>query len=243
MLNFKSITLFFINWLQIISCFFKTRLMSETEKDIEILALRSQLSILQQEIYNHKISKPRFTPAFRQLWVLFSKYLPNWKSHIILVKPETVVGWHKSAFKFYWMLKSKKSGRPKISPQTQPKYLIHDRGSMFISKEFKNFLANTNIKSKKTSYRCPWQNGICERMVGIFRRDLTDYIIPFNEKHLHYLLREYVQRYYNPVRTHQGIGCTTPILSDKPPETMTSETILAAEPILGGLYHSYKKAA
>lgn len=339
--------------------------MSETEKDLEILALRSQLSILQQEIYNRKISKPRFTPAFRQLWVLFSKILPNWKTHLFLVKPETVVDWHKSAFKFYWMIKSKKSGRPKISPQTialikrihkenpllspeklyerlidlavtdapapnsiakyiptirksptkkqlqswktflsnhskeiwamdfftvptlyfkvlyvliiishdrrkiehfavtsnpssswvaqqirettpfghQPKYLIHDRGSMFISKEFKNFLANTNIKSKKTGYRCPWQNGLCERLVGILRRELTDHIIPFNEKHLHYLLREYVQRYYNPVRTHQGIDCQTPILSDKPPDSLVKDTVLISEPILGGLYHGYDKAA
>ena len=109
MINFKSIILFLINWAQIICCFFKTRLMSETEKDIEILALRSQLSIIQQDILNHKILKPRFTPAFRQLWVLLSKISFNWKSHIFLVKPETVIGWHKTAFKFYWMLKSKKS--------------------------------------------------------------------------------------------------------------------------------------
>ena len=59
---------------------------------IEILALRNKLSILQQEIYNHKIPKPQFTPAFRQLWVLVSKIFPNWKSHLILVKPQTVIG-------------------------------------------------------------------------------------------------------------------------------------------------------
>ena len=51
--------------------------MSETEKDIEILALRSQLSIIHQGILNHKIPKPQFAPAFRQLWVLVSKNLPN----------------------------------------------------------------------------------------------------------------------------------------------------------------------
>ena len=61
--------------------------------------------------------------------------------------------------------------------------------------------------------------------------------------HLEYLLKEYINRYYNPVRTHQGIGCSTTILSAKPPTTMVSETRLVSEPILGGLYHSYKKVA
>jgi len=47
MINFKSIILYIKNWFQICSCFFKTRLMSDIAKDIEILALRSQLSIVQ----------------------------------------------------------------------------------------------------------------------------------------------------------------------------------------------------
>lgn len=92
MINFKSISLFIINWIQIILCLCKARLMSETKKDIEILALRSQLSILQQEIQNHKITKPHFTTAYRQLWVLISKFSSDWKSHLFLVKPETVIG-------------------------------------------------------------------------------------------------------------------------------------------------------
>jgi len=118
MLNMKFISLYIINWIQIFVCFCKTKLMTSTAKDLEILAIRSQLSILQQQIINKKIKKPRFNPAFRQLWVLISKIYPNWKSALILVKPETVIGWHKKAFKFYWKVKSKKSGRPKISIQT-----------------------------------------------------------------------------------------------------------------------------
>jgi len=51
--------------------------MTNATKDLEILALRSQLSILQQEITNHKIKKPSFTPAFRQLWVLIWQ---SWKT-------------------------------------------------------------------------------------------------------------------------------------------------------------------
>ena len=289
----------------------------------------------------------------------------NWKAHLFLVKPETVVGWHKSAFKFYWMLKSKKSGRLKISPQTialikrihkenpllspekiyerlielavtdapapstiakyiptvrksptekqkqswkfflsnhrkelwamdfltvptlcfkvlyvliiisndrrkiehfavtsnpssawvaqqireatpygeVPKYLLHDNDSIFTSKSFQEFLSNSQICDKKTSFRSPWQNGICEHTAGILRAELLNHIVPINQRHLEYLLKEYVNRYYNPVRTHQGINCRTPILSYKPPITKSSDTVLASEPILGGLYHSYQKVA
>jgi len=107
-----------------------------------------------------------------------------------------------------------------------PKYLIHDNDTTFTSRELKNFLANANIKSKKTGFKCPWQNGICERTVGILRQELLDHIIPINEKHLKYLLKEYIGKYYNPVRTHQGIDCQTPILKEKLPETTVVKTVL-----------------
>jgi len=72
---------------------------------------------------------------------------------------------------------------------------------------------------------------------------LLDHFIPFNKKHLDYLLREYVHQYYNPVRTHQGIGRQPPILSEKPIETTIDKMVLTSEPILGGFYHNYQKAA
>ena len=126
---------------------------------------------------------------------------------------------------------------------TNPEYLLHDNDGIFTAKDFQEFLANSKIQSLRTSFHSPWQNGICERAVGILRRELLDHIIPLNEKHLEYLLREYIEKYYNPVRTHQGINCQTPILSEKPPETLVADTVLQSEPILGGLYHCYRKAA
>jgi transposase InsO family protein len=62
-----------------------------------------------------------------------------------------------------------------------PEYLIHDNDAIFTSAYFQQFLKNANIKRKKTGYHCPWQNGICERVVGILRRELLDYVIPFNK--------------------------------------------------------------
>jgi putative transposase len=88
--------------------------MSRTALEIENIAFRSQLSLFQQQTLNHKISKPRPTLAFRQLWVMISKLWPNWKSALLVVKPETVLSWHRIAFRFYWTRKSKHHGRPAI---------------------------------------------------------------------------------------------------------------------------------
>jgi len=57
------------------------------------------------------------------------------------------------------------------------------------------------------------------------------------------LLHEYIHKYYNPARTHQGINCETPFPSEKYGETTIAETVLKSTPVLGGLYHSYQKVA
>ena len=125
----------------------------------------------------------------------------------------------------------------------QPEYLIHDNDRIFVSKDLQGFLTNTKIKSMRTGFHSPWQNGICERTVGILRRELFDHIIPMNEKHLKYLLCSYIHNYYNPHRTHQSIGRQTPFPSERPTKTSIAETNLISEPVLGGLYHNYRKAA
>jgi hypothetical protein len=51
------------------------------------------------------------------------------------------------------------------------------------------FLRNCHIEEVQTAYHCPWQNPYCERAIGILRRELFDYIIPLNERHLHRLSR------------------------------------------------------
>jgi len=122
----------------------------------------------------------------------------------------------------------------------QPKYLIHDNDPVFTARGFQNFLVNLGIRSKWIAPRSPWQNGIAERLVGIIRRDLLDHVIPFNERHLILLLKEYVL-YYNQVRTHQAINAQTPIRHGMPSVTLVKDTRFEARPILGGLYYCYEK--
>jgi putative transposase len=75
------------------------------------------------------------------------------------------------------------------------------------------------------------------------RRELLDHIIPLDEKHLECLLKEYVDNYYNPHRTHQGIERQTPFPSSKTKKVSIADTSLISEPVLGGLYHNYRKAS
>jgi len=79
---------------------------------MENLALRQQLSI-----YHHSKKRPKIRFRDRLFWILASRHWKKWKNALIIVKPETVIGWHRKGFKLYWTWKSRKRGpgRPKIS--------------------------------------------------------------------------------------------------------------------------------
>lgn len=125
----------------------------------------------------------------------------------------------------------------------QPRYVIHNSDAVFVGKDVQSFLRNAGIQAKRTAYHCPWQNGITERTIGMLRRELFDHIIPLNERHLQQLLTEYVHRYYNPVRTHQAIEHQAPLPRENASPPCDLSTPLIPEPILGGLYHTYDRAA
>ena len=125
----------------------------------------------------------------------------------------------------------------------KPKYIVHDNDSIFRSAQVQNFLKSSKIISKRTAYRSPWQNPYAERVIGTIRRELMDFIIPINRKHVYNMLDEYINDYYNTHRPHQGLNGGTPIPSPEYPPTTMKNTKLKATPILNGLYHKYEKVA
>jgi transposase InsO family protein len=97
------------------------------------------------------------------------------------------------------------------------------------------------VKSVRTAFKSPWQNGVAERFVGSCRRDLFDHVIVLNERHLKRLMTEYV-RYYHNDRTHLGLGKQTP--AGRKAATITAmSTKIISMPRLGGLHHRYDLAA
>ena len=79
----------------------------------ENLALRHQFGILQRSV-----KRPRVRQLDRIFWVWLSRLWPDWRSSLMIVKPATVVRWHRNGFKLYWCWKSRgKPGRPKIDAE------------------------------------------------------------------------------------------------------------------------------
>ncbi|GAA0486943.1 integrase core domain-containing protein [Salinibacillus aidingensis] len=117
-LNGKALYQYLKDWLRYLLDFFRLCLTSNYKLRMEVIALRSQLSLYEHHYETHNLPKPKSSPAFRQLWVLLSKYLPDWKSIQRMFKPDTIIKWHRTAFSVYWAKKSQKKGRPQISRDT-----------------------------------------------------------------------------------------------------------------------------
>src|SRR5258708_16870229 len=84
---------------------------------VEILALRHQLLVLQRSSRAHKL---RLGWADRVLWVWLSRLWNDWRSALLIVKPETVVAWHRRRFRLYWTWQSRRcAGLPTASPEVR----------------------------------------------------------------------------------------------------------------------------
>jgi hypothetical protein len=83
---------------------------------LENLAFRQQLAILKRPK-----KRPQIRTKDRLFWIILSRFWNNWREALVIVKPDTVVRWHKKSFKIFWKLKSRQkgSGRPPISPETR----------------------------------------------------------------------------------------------------------------------------
>src|SRR5690242_13508167 len=93
-----------------------TGLRGQAALQAENIALRHQLTVLQR---TEMPKRPVLKPADRCLWVWLSRLWPQWRSALIIVKPETVIGWYRQGFRWYWTWKTRhgRSGRPPVPKQ------------------------------------------------------------------------------------------------------------------------------
>ena len=328
------------------------RLIFRSKQDIvlENLALRQQLAVQQRSI-----KRPKIKNTDRIFWVWLSRIWNDWRSSLIIVKPPTVIGWHKKGFKLYWKRKSRRVGRPNIdweliklirrmqkenptwtaqriqgelvklgldvsdntvakymrksksddskrqrwltflrnhtkhivgidllvartiffksihvfvaishdrrkilhfavtaNPNSQwaiqqlretfafdetTKYVIRDNDKIF-SEDFKLHIKSFGLQDTPTAPRSPWQNPICERVIGTLRRECLYHMIILNERHLHDVLHEYINDYYNVSRTHMSLEKDSPV--HRP---VQANGKIVSKPILGGLHHVYSRVA
>ena len=101
-----------MSYLKLAIITFSSLVRSSAALRLENLALRQQLAVLKRQS-----KRPRLRDSDRFFWVLLSRFWSGWKSALLLVKPDTVVEWHRRGFRWYWCWRSRrKPGRPPIDP-------------------------------------------------------------------------------------------------------------------------------
>ncbi len=76
--------------------------------------LRQQLLVL-----HRRVKRPAVTPVDRALLVLFAGRVRAWRQSLLLVRPETLLRWHRAGFRAYWRRKSRPGpGRPPLAAET-----------------------------------------------------------------------------------------------------------------------------
>jgi hypothetical protein len=96
--------------LSVLALLFKSRARLEAE----ILILRQQLNVLRRQAPK----RPQLNNADRVLLVWLYRWFPSVLGAIAIVRPETIIRWHRAGFRAYWRWRSgNRVGRPRISAE------------------------------------------------------------------------------------------------------------------------------
>ena len=89
---------------------------SRAALQLEILALRHQIGVLQRSV-----KRPKLTTADRLLWAWLCSVWQDWRSGVHIIKASTVVGWHRKGFRLFWTWKIRrgKPGRPGVPKEVR----------------------------------------------------------------------------------------------------------------------------
>ena len=91
--------------------FFRSRL----DVSLEVLALRQQVAVLKR-----KRRRPLLSRLDRLFWIMLRSLWPRWSDVLVIVKPATVIAWHRKGFRLYWRWRSRRrGGRPGITEEVR----------------------------------------------------------------------------------------------------------------------------
>src|SRR5438874_2589160 len=91
-----------VRWLGILFGTLRSSVRTHRELALENLALRQQLAV-----WKARQPRPRLTEMDRIFRVLLARLWTSWRDSVHVVRPETVVGWHRHGFRCYWAWKSR----------------------------------------------------------------------------------------------------------------------------------------
>src|ERR1700704_111099 len=91
------------------------RVRSRASLELELVALRHQVTVLRRQ----RPGQPRLFATDRLLWVWLYRIWPQVLNAMVLVKPATVVQWHRKGFRLHWQGRSRslQIGRPNTSTE------------------------------------------------------------------------------------------------------------------------------
>jgi putative transposase len=89
------------------------RLRRRASLELELIALRHQVSVLRRQ----RPCRLRLFSTDRLLWVWLYRVWPRVLNAMVLVKPATVIQWHRKGFQLHWRWRSRRLGRPKVNTE------------------------------------------------------------------------------------------------------------------------------
>ena len=94
------------------------------------------------------------------------------------------------------------------------RFVLHDRDNIF-SKKVDEDVTAMGVRVLRTPVRAPKANSFCQRFGGTLRRECLDFLIPFNERHLKFVLKTWIT-HFNQARPHMSLGPGIPEASRAP---------------------------
>ena len=105
-----------IEYLLLLVSLFRTVLHSRADLVAENLLLRQQLTVLTRPTRR----RPRLRSRDKLFWVVIRALRCDWRQHLVLVQPDTIVRWHRQGCKLFWRWRSRgRCGRPRLSAEVQ----------------------------------------------------------------------------------------------------------------------------
>src|SRR4030088_1212126 len=159
---------------------------SKSRLEAENAALRHQLIILRRKVR----ARVRLTNGDRLFFIQLYRWFPSVLRAITIVRPETLVRWHRAGFRRYWRWKSRSfGGRPQIDADLRA--LIR------------------RMSVDNPLWGAPRIHGELLKLGFSIRRECVDHVVALGEGHLRRVLK--FARYYNEMRTHRSLDKDAPL--------------------------------
>lgn len=149
---------------------------SKTCLAVENLCLRQQLAVAMR-----KQKRPRLRDGDRQFWILLSRWFPYWREWLVILRPDTVLAWHRQGWLAYWRWKSRKrqAGRRRISLELRQliRRMAQDNplwGQVRIMAELLKLGYTVSPRTVRKYMRRPWNGTPSPRWKDFLRQHAKD---------------------------------------------------------------------